>query len=183
MIEVTRSSDNHHSLAENSSRIGSNFLCFRPRKRYLPDYPQCGTNPGVPVSRPETRLWGHRDESLVNSSANWGNWGPSIAAILALGHTRLSSPRDFEPRKLVREGVYFVTNPMKLPPSRLLAKKLSACPSSGSNARLGPGSHFDYRADVIASDAKRLRFWSRLRRAPTPRRAHSQEPVGRPDSA
>jgi hypothetical protein len=36
---------------------------------------------------------------------------------------------------------------------------------------------------VIASDTKRLRFWSRLRRAPTPLRAHSQEPVGRPDSA
>jgi hypothetical protein len=31
--------------------------------------------------------------------------------------------------------------------------------------------------------AKRLRFWSRLHRAPTPLRAHSQEPVGRPDSA
>jgi hypothetical protein len=41
----------------------------------------------------------------------------------------------------------------------------------------------DYRGDVIASDAKHLRFWSRLRRAPTPLRAHSQEPVGRPDSA
>ena len=39
------------------------------------------------------------------------------------------------------------------------------------------------RGDVIASDAKRLRFWSRLRRAPTPLRAHSQVPVGRPDSS
>ena len=46
-----------------------------------------------------------------------------------------------------------------------------------------PGPHFEHRGDVIASDAKRLRFWSRLRRAPTPLRAHSQEPVGRPDSS
>jgi hypothetical protein len=52
-----------------------------------------------------------------------------------------------------------------------------------SNAQLGPSPHFDYRGDVIASDAKRLRFWSRLGRVPTPLRAHSQEPVGRPDSA
>ena len=48
---------------------------------------------------------------------------------------------------------------------------------------LGPGTHFDYRGDVIASDAKRLRFWSRLRRAPTPLPAHSPGPVGYPDSA
>ena len=58
------------------------------------------------------------------------------------------------------------------PRSRLLAKKLPACPSSDSNARLSPVPHLDYRGDLIASDAKRLRFWSRLHRAPTPVQAH-----------
>ena len=46
-----------------------------------------------------------------------------------------------------------------------------------------PGPHFDYRGDVIASDAKRLRFWSRLRRAPTPVQAHSPGLAGYSDSA
>ena len=43
--------------------------------------------------------------------------------------------------------------------------------------------HFDYRGDVIVSDAKRLRFGSRPRRTPTPVQAPSREPVGYPDSA
>jgi len=41
----------------------------------------------------------------------------------------------------------------------------------------------DYCSDVMASDAKRLRFWSRLRRAPTAVQAHSRGLVGCPDSA
>jgi hypothetical protein len=41
-----------------------------------------------------------------------------------------------------------------------------------------PGAHFDYRGEVMASDAKRLRFWSRPRRAPTPALADSRGLVG-----
>ena len=52
-----------------------------------------------------------------------------------------------------------------------------------SNAQLGPSPHFDYGGDVIASDAKRLRFWSRLRRAPTAVQAHPRGLAGCPDSA
>jgi hypothetical protein len=46
-----------------------------------------------------------------------------------------------------------------------------------------PAAHFDRRGDEMDPDATRLRFWIRLRRTPTPVKAHSRGPVGSPDSA
>jgi hypothetical protein len=67
--------------------------------------------------------------------------------------------------------------------SKLTCQETSGMPVIRLQRPARPGPHFDYRGDVIASDAKRLRFWSRLRRAPTPVQAHSPGLAGYPDSA